>query len=567
MKFNKIKQHMLSSKGDKKSTLVLKNANMINVLSEEIQICDIAIEDGIIVGIGNYQGDTEIDMTGKYVSPGLIDSHVHIESTMVCPEIFASEVLPHGTTTIIADPHEITNVMGLSGVEYILAHSEKIPLNVYVMLPSCVPCSSFETNGADFTCEDIKKMINHPRVIGLGEVMDYPSVLTCEESMMEKIHLIENGMIDGHAPNLSNLELQAYRLAGIKTDHESCTFESALEKIRAGIFVLIREGSAAKSIDNIVPGILKANLPTQNFAFCTDDKHISDIKLQGHILNNVRKSVKLGMNPIKAIQIASINAARIYNLKDIGSITAGLRADLVVFDDITNFTVRSVYKDGVCISNQGEKVHIPVKNLEQYKKNSVNIPHITKESLSLKVSKQATAIELVDYQVLTKKTVVTPNSCDGEFIADEKLSKLVVIERHKGTGNMAVAILKGYNIKNGAIACTVAHDSHNIICAGDNDADMVCAINELKNIKGGYIIVENGIIRGHISLEIAGLITENYKNQIDKKLDTMLETAYSMGIPKTIDPFLTLSFLSLCVLPQIRLTDKGLLDVATMQFI
>lgn len=567
MNLHKITQRMLSSKGDKKSKLVLKNANVINVLSEEIQVCDIAIEDGIIIGIGLYQGEIEIDMTGKYISPGLIDAHVHIESTMVCPEIFASEVLPHGTTTIIADPHEITNVMGLAGVQYILEHSEDIPLNVYVMLPSCVPCSSFETNGADFTYEDMQKIINHPRVLGLGEVMDYPGVLTCDETMMKKIHLIKNGMIDGHAPNLSSLELQAYRLAGIKTDHESCTFESALEKIRAGFFVLIREGSAAKSIDEIIPGILKTNLSTQNFAFCTDDKHISDIKVEGHILNNVRKSVKLGMNPIKAIQIATINAARIYNLLDIGSITAGLRADLVVFDNITDFTVASVYKDGVCVSNEYSKVNVAIKKLDSYRKNSVNIFTITKECISLKVDKQAIAIELIDHQVLTKKATVNPDSSNGEFIPCVNLSKLVVAERHKGTGNIAVAILKGYNIKNGAIACTIAHDSHNIICAGDNDADIVIAINELKNMGGGYAIVKNGIITGHLSLEIAGLMTENDGNYMDEKLNNMLELAYSMGIPKTIDPFLTLSFLSLSVIPEIRLTDKGLLNVATMQFI
>ncbi|MEG2295810.1 MAG: amidohydrolase family protein, partial [Oscillospiraceae bacterium] len=257
MNLHKKMKAISSSMGDEKCQLVLKNANMINVLSEEIQVCDIAIQDGIIVGIGSYIGEIEIDMSGKYISPGLIDSHVHIESTMVCPEIFASEVLPHGTTTVIADPHEITNVMGLSGVEYILEHSDNIPLNVYVMLPSCVPCSEFETNGSDFTWEDMTKIINHPRILGLGEVMDCPSVLSCDNIMMQKIDLIKNGNIDGHAPNLSSLQLQAYRLAGIKTDHESCSFESALEKIRSGFFVLIRDGSAAKSIDKIVSGILK----------------------------------------------------------------------------------------------------------------------------------------------------------------------------------------------------------------------------------------------------------------------------------------------------------------------
>lgn len=541
--------------------LVFKNVNVVNVFSREIMTADVAVTGGRIAGVGRYSGARELDCTDKFLCPGFIDAHVHIESSLAAPFEFARAVTASGTTTVIADPHEIVNVCGARAVQYLLDATQDLPLNVYLMLPSSVPATPFETNGADFTAEDMAPFLSHPRVLGLGEVMCYPAVLAGEEAVLEKLARTAGAgkRADGHAPGLAGRELQAYAAAGIRTEHECTTFAEAAEKLRAGLAVLVREGSAAKNLAALVGGLLDSELPGDRFLFCTDDKHLDDIAREGHLRWNVRQAIRLGMRPIDAICMATWNAAREYGLADVGAVAAGYRADLVLLDSLKQMTVNTVYKDGVPVGERfaGRRA-APVPDALLH---SVHFAPVTPADLALPVDGPAHVIEMVPYQIVTRHAVEPVPAAHGLFAPDAVYTKLCVVERHRGTGNIAVCPLKGYGITGGAIATSVAHDSHNVIAAGDNDEDLALAINRLRDIGGGYVLAADGRIEGEVPLRVGGLMSDAPWEEICAAAGAILEKAKAMGIPYPVDPFTSLSFLALPVIPELRLTDRGLFDV------
>ena len=471
--------------------LVFKNVNVVNVFSEEIITADVAVAGGVIAGVGSYRGRTELDCTDKFLCPGFIDAHIHIESSLAAPFEFARAATRSGTTTIVADPHEIVNVCGAQAVQYLLDATENLPLNVYLMLPSSVPATPFETNGADFTAADMAPFMAHPRVLGLGEVMCYPDVLAARQTVLEKLALAADAgkRADGHAPGLSGRELQAYAAAGIRTEHECTTFAEAAEKLRAGLAVLVREGSAAKNLSVLVNGLLDSDLPADRFLFCTDDKHLDDIARDGHLRWNVRQAISLGMKPVTAIKMATWNAAREYGLRDLGAVAAGYRADLVLLDSLKQMTVRAVYKDGRPVEERfAGLAAAPVPDALLH---SVHFENVAPADLALPVAGPAHVIEMVPYQIVTRHAVEEVPSENGFFRPNAVYTKLCVVERHGKNGGVAVCPLKGYGITGGAIATSVAHDSHNVIAAGDNDADLALAINHLKEIGGGYVLARD----------------------------------------------------------------------------
>ena len=553
--------------GREKAQLVFKNANVVNVFTEEIIKGDVAVTNGMIVGVGEYQGEEEIDCTDKYLCPGFIDAHMHIESTMVTPFELAKAVSKSGTTTIVADPHEIVNVAGKAGMQYFLNASEQLPVDIYFMLPSSVPATAFETNGADFTAADMRDFIDHPRVLGLGEVMCYPDVVAGRDGIMEKLALCEAAgkLSDGHAPGLSGKELQAYAAAGVCTEHECTTFAEAAEKARAGFCVLVREGSAAKNLTALVGGLLDSDLPCDRFLFCTDDKHIEDIKRDGHVRWNVRQAISLGMKPVTAIKMATWNAARAYGLARRGAVAAGYRADIIVLDSLKQVTVNTVYKNGVPLAGAFKKLRAyPAPDTLLH---SVQYKDVCEKDIALRTSGKTDVIEMVPYQIATRHVVEAVPAKNGFFRPNGTYTKLCVVERHGKNGNIAVAPLKGYGIKGGAIATSVAHDSHNIIAAGDNDADIVLAVNSLREMGGGYVLVGGGKVLGSMPLTVAGLMSEAPAAEVQKTTAAILAKAATMGIPYYVDPFISLSFMALPVIPEIRLSDMGLFDVVNFRLI
>ncbi len=564
MKTEEKKKLMRTSLGEDKPDFVLKNAKIVDVFTEKLFTADIAVKDGYIAGVGNYHGAREMDMTGKIIAPGFIDAHVHIESSMVAPSIFAKKVLPCGTTTIIADPHEIVNVAGLEGLQYILKDSEACKLNIYYVLPSCVPLNQYDNNGAVFDVEQMKKICDNPRVVGLGEVMNYEAVTECSQDLLEKIELLQPKIIDGHAPGLSGKKLQAYKIAGVDTDHECYEYADALEKLRAGFIVQIREGSAAKNLTEIISGALKDGISFDRFVFCTDDVHLADTAKHGHINHNVKMAIELGLNPIRAIKLATLNPARAYGLKDLGAVAPGFRADLIVLDSLDELSIADVYKDGISIQQIG---YHDVKTQAGDKiTHSVHVPKLENSSLELTVHGEFPVIGVIPGQIVTQKLMMTLPEKKGIFTPRDDLLKIAVVQRHDGSGRIGLGVVKGFGLKNGAVASTVAHDAHNLIVIGDNDVDMLGAVEELKACGGGYTIIRAGKVVNTLKLPIAGLFTDDKNMDIIQQLSEMARSAHSMGVPENIDVFQNLSFLSLPVIPELRITDIGLFDVAANQF-
>lgn len=555
------KKRIDAAMGRVKADLVFKNVNVVNVFSEEVVTTDVAVADGYVVGLGSYEGLVEVDGTDKFLCPGFIDAHLHMESTMATPFELAKLVTKSGTTTMIADPHEIVNVCGAEAVRYLLDATEHLPVNVYLMLPSSVPATPFETNGADFTAGDMAPFWNHPRVLGLGEVMCYPDVVAGSDVIVEKLNAAEAAgkQVDGHAPGLTGRELQAYAAAGVRTEHECTSFAEAAEKLRAGFAILVREGSAAKNLTALVNGLLDSKLPADRFLFCTDDKHLDDISREGHVRWNVRQAIRLGMEPVTAIKMATLNAARVYGLRDLGAVAPGYRADLVLLSSLKRVKVEQVYKDGVPVEQAMARcTAAPVPSSLQ---NTVRFADVRPEDLRLPVGKTAHCIEMVPYQIMTKHVVEEVPSENGLFRPNEVYTKLCVVERHGRGGGIAVCPLKGYGIRGGAIATSVAHDSHNVIVAGDNDRDLALAINHLKSIGGGYVLVAGGKVLGQLPLPVAGLMSTDPWEDVQRNTAAILKQASQMGIPYHVDPFISLSFLALPVIPELRLTDRGLFDV------
>ena len=591
--------------GGRPAELVFKNARVLNVFSGTFETGDVAVAGGRIAGVGSYEGEREIDCTGKYLVPGFIDAHLHIESSMVTPEEFVRAVLPSGTTTLIADPHEIVNVLGAPAMRYLLDRAAALPVNLFYMLPSCVPCSPFETAGAEFTAQEMAPFWGDGHVLGLGEVMSFPAVLGGDSEVLAKIAAAKRagGRIDGHAPGLSGRQVQAYAAAGIETDHECGTFEEAREKMMAGQAILVREGSAAKNLRAIVEGLLASELPTERFLFCTDDKHLSDIYEQGHIRWNIEQAIRLGMEPIRALKMASYNAAQAYGLtsRGIGAIAPGYQADLVLLDDLERVRVCAVYKNGVEAAEATAK--IPVPQAPESFLHSVIFDDVDAEKLALRLTSDGAARQsavgaaaaagqaigsgaeqtdsgagagteqaaegrdVTDVIGMRPNVLVTEHLREavpmrgGFFTPDGVYSKLCVVERHGRNGNIAVCPLKGYGLRGGAVATSVAHDSHNVIAAGDNDGDLVLAINTLKEIGGGYVLAGGGKVLGTLPLRLAGLMSLERGERVARQIADIEGKARAMGIPEGIDPFISLSFMALPVIPSLRLTDKGLFDV------
>ena len=557
-----------AASGREPCDIVLKNCRVLNVFTGEIIDGDIGIAEGRIAGIGEYKGKEEKDLEGRYVVPGFINSHVHVESSMVTPQVYSVEELRHGTSTIITDPHEIVNVGGADALIDILNAADECPVNYYIMLPSCVPCTEFEHSGAVLDARQLRFFINEPEVLGLGEMMNAEGVINNDRTVSEKIKEFSGMIIDGHAPMYSGKKLNAYACAGINTDHESVTFDEALEKLRCGIAVLVREGSACKDLEAIIKGVVESGIDTSALAFCTDDKHLADIRREGTIRSNIKKAISLGLEPAKAFQMATINAARIYGLKDTGAVACGYKADIVVLDSLEDVEIADVYKDGVQFKNITEP-EIKEKKMMRYNTglmHSVNPAPLADDAFDIPEREIYPVIELVKNQIITKKLIMTHEQIT-ENLKNGSVRKIAVIERHHSTGNCACAYITGYGLSHGAVATTVAHDSHNIIVIGDNDSDMHKAVEQLKKINGGYTIICDGKVAGSLPLEFGGLMSTRSADEFIPMLDDIIKKAYELGVDKDIDPFITLSFAALPVIPEIRITDRGLFDVTDFRFI
>ncbi len=549
-----------------KNTLVIKNANVVNVFTDEIVRADVAVYEDVIIGVGSYSGENEIDAGGAYLAPGFIDAHVHIESSMVIPSSFMKVIMPHGTTTVIADPHEIANVAGAAGIRAMYKLTDELPLRVLFMLPSCVPATPFEHSGAKLVAEDMEQFMHKSRILGLGEVMDANSVINCSQEMLDKLRLFDKRPIDGHAPMLEGMGLNAYRVAGAFSDHECSTYEEVKQKLATGMNILLRIGSAANNMDGVLRRIAEEKLPTRNMMFCTDDKHIEDIRREGHINANARMAVAAGIDPIDAIKMASYNAARAYGIRGVGAIAPGYKADMVLLEDLKDFKVKQV------ISRFGRpytgKEQIPSPILPPQVFNSVRLPEISKYDLALRCHVSAPVIKMIPHQLVTELVYRdVERDENGCFIPSEGMVKLAVIERHHATGSMAVGILEGLGIKHGAVASTVAHDSHNLVVAGDNDEDMLMAIESLRECGGGYSVVSRGVVLARLSLPIAGLMTAAPVNDVLEIQQALLDALYSLGAKRDSDPLIALSFMALPVIPAVKLTDEGLFDAVNFKFI
>lgn len=551
------KQRLIAvAAGREKADLVLKNAKYLNVFSNEFLSGDIAVANGLIAGVGKYDGKTEIDVSGKLVLPGFIDAHIHLESSMVTPAEFAKAVVAHGTTTVITDPHEITNVMGIDGVEYMIQASQNLPIDVHFMMPSCVPATEIDESGAELDCKDIDLYLDNKKVLGLAEMMNYVGVINGDKNVLSKIVTSQahHKKIDGHAPELSGNDLNAYIAAGVYSDHECSTFENALEKLRKGQFIMIREGTAAHNLKALMP------LLTQQYysrcMFATDDKHPSDLLYGGHIDYIVKQALKNGADPIVALKTATHHAARYFLLNNKGAIASGYLADIVVVDNLEDFNVETVFKRGKLVfDGEVKDFSAPTVDEELAEKcfDTFHLNSVTPSSF--KVDGKLGLIGLVGGELLTRN-LGTADKIDVE----NDILKIACIERHKGTNHIGVGYVKGYSLKSGAVATSVAHDSHNIITVGCNDDDIAVAVNAIKDSKGGIAVVENGKIKALLELPIAGLMSDEPLTTVNEKLENAKLSAYELGADKSIDPFMTLSFLSLPVIPSLRITTKGVFD-------
>lgn len=548
-----------------KAKLVLKNVTFLNVFSEEWITADIAIEEGYIIGIGTYEGEQELDYSGKYLVPGFFDAHLHVESSMVRPVDFFQKAATTGTTSFIIDPHEAANVSGIPGIEYIIEESRSVKPNVFVMAPSCVPATPLEDSGCVLEADDLVTLLKHPEVLGLAEVMDYPSIENCTPSMVAKLRAFERLIKDGHAAGLHNRQLSNYALSGINTDHEATTYEEALELIRRGIHVHIREGSAARNLDAIVKGIVKNNANTNMFSFCTDDKHVEDIEKKGHIVENVRRAIALGISPIHAFKMASINTAKCYRLNRLGAIAVGYKADFLVLDEIETVKIAEVYIGGEKFREQQVEMLLDENHPLL---NTVHLHDFTIDKLKYVVNQNPTdVIEIVDGEILTNHLVETVPVLDNEFVSDGVYNKIAVIERHHNTGKVGVGIVKGFFLKNAAIATSVGHDSHNITVVADNDEDMYVAVKEIEKMQGGFVLVSNQKVIASVPLRIMGLMSDKDMNIVEKELHDMHQQCTNYGVPETLEVFLVLAFASLSVIPSLRITARGLYDVVNQKFI
>lgn len=558
-------QHKLAiARGEALAELLFTNCSVINVFTGEILKTSVAVTDGRIIALGDYKARKIIDLQGSYLAPSFIDGHFHIESSMVTAQELVRAIAPHGTGALVIDPHEYANVLGLDGIKYVLDSTKGLPIDFFIMLPSCVPATPLETAGAKLTAADLKRLINDERVAGIAELMNFPGVYLGYQSELDKIEAGEGKVIDGHAPGLTGKNLQAYALAGVRSDHESISPEEATEKMRAGMHILLREGSTERNLEHLIPVINQHS--SANCSFATDDKLIGDLANEGHLDHSIRKAVSLGVNPITAIQIATINTARHYKLKNLGAIAPRYWANFVVFDDLKNIQVRQTYKQGKLVAENGKfvgkmtaKTPIP--------RSTINLKYSPSDLVvKAKAGKKIRVIGVIPRQIVTESLIASPKVVDGQVVSDttNDILKMVVIERHKATGNVGVGFVKGFNLKKGAIASTVAHDAHNLVIVGVTDADIITAIQAIEKMQGGQVAVADGKVIAKLELPIAGLVSDQPMASVVKSLDALNAAAQQLG-SQLEAPYMTLSFLSLSPIPSLKLTDQGLIDATAMK--
>ena len=558
--------HKLSvARGEKPAELLFKNAQLVNVFSGEIYPADVAVDDGRVIGFGDYEAREVIDLEGAYLAPSLIDGHFHVESTMVTVPEFARAVVPHGTGAMVIDPHEFTNVLGREGIQYVLDSSKGLPIDFFIMLPSCIPATHLETSGARLHASDLAEMINDERIAGVAELMNYPGVFLGMESELAKIRAGKGKLIDGHAPGLRGRNLNAYALAGIRSDHESTELEEAREKLRLGIHLLVREGSTERNLEHVIALVTPHN--SANCSFATDDKLPGDLLGEGHIDHSIRKAIKLGLAPITAIQMGTINTARHYRLRNHGAIAPRYWADFIVLDDLEKFVVRRVYKKGMLVAQDGEYRGAEVAAVKR-PRNTMNLRYRGAVDIVVRADgeKSIKVIEIVPEQIVTNAIPIAPKVENGEIISDTSrdILKLVVVERHNGTGNVGIGFVRGFALKRGALGSTVAHDAHNVVVVGTNDDDIVATITALQKMGGGQVAVADGKEVAALPLPIAGLVSDRPLAEVVEKIRALNAAAAQLGsnLPA---PFMSLSFLSLSPIPALKLTDQGLVDAVKME--
>ena len=560
-KLNK-KLHVIDvAAGRAPADLVLKNATYVNVFSNELCHGDIAVAEGLIVGMGEYHGKVEVDVSGKLVLPGFIDAHIHLESSLVSPTEFAKAVLPHGTTTVITDPHEIANVMGTDGIEYMLQATEDLPVDVRFMLPSCVPATPLDESGANLDYRAIDSFYDHPRVQGLAEMMNYVGVVNGDGQVVEKIVASQahHKKIDGHAPGLSGKELNAYIAAGVYSDHECSDMEDAMNKLRLGQYIMIREGTAA--LEALMP--LLTSQYVDRCMFCTDDKHPNDLLEKGHIDYIVKKAISLGADPIVAVKAACHNAARYFLLNNRGAIAPGYLGDFVIIDDFQHFEIEMVYKRGVLMYD-GQLRDFPAPEIDPYlvkrAHDTFHVAHLTAEDFS--DGRPHAVIGMIPGEIVTQDAGYADHA-DPE----QDILKIAVIERHKNTHHIGLGYIKGYGLKRGTVATSISHDSHNIIVVGATDEDMAAAANRIVENRGGITVMENGQVLGEVTLSIAGIMSDDSLVMVNSALEDAKDEAFGLGVSRGIDPFMTLSFMALPVIPSLRITTRGVFDVSSQRYI
>lgn len=563
---NLFKEMIAAARGEVEVDLLLSGGRVANLFSGEVQSADVAIHKGRIAGFDCSSARRVLEMDGRVLAPGFIDGHVHIESSMVTVPEFARAVVPRGTTTVVADPHEIANVWGEAGIRYILESSRNVPLNVHVMLPSCVPATNLETGGAALDAEDLAGLMDEEGVLGLAEVMNYPGVIFRDPQVMKKIFLAGKRRVDGHAPGLSGRDLAAYIVAGIRSDHECTSLDEAREKLSLGMYIMLREGSAAKNLRDLLPLVSSRN--ARQFLFVSDDRHPADILQEGHIDFMVKTAISMGLDPIIALQIASLNAAQYFGLSDLGAIAPGYRADIAVLDCIEHPHVVRVIKDGIVVAEDGDLI-APLKAPVPAGHKTMHIGPIGSGSFAIRAEKgPARVICIVANQIITKSLRLAPRILDGRVVSDldRDILKMAVVERHRATGNMGLGLVQGFGLASGALATSVAHDSHNIVVVGASDEEMLAAVLAVKQMGGGLVAVENGEVRASLPLPVAGLLSEGYMRDVAEGISECIDAAHALGC-RLADPFMTLSFLCLPVIPELKLTDRGLVDVGEFRLV
>ena len=550
--------------GREPADLVLKNATYVNVFANQLCTADIAVAEGLIVGMGTYSGTVEADMTGKIVLPGFLDAHIHLESSLVSPREFVKAVLPHGTTTVITDPHEIANVMGTDGIEYMLQATEELPVDVRFMLPSCVPATPLDESGAVLDYRAIDSFYDHPRVQGLAEMMNFVGIIAGDDQPVEKIVAAQahHKKIDGHAPDLVGNDLNAYIAAGVYSDHECHDLQDAIAKLERGQFIMIREGTAARNLDALVP--LLCDKYSERCMFCTDDKHPNDLLEKGHIDYIVKKAIGLGVDPITAVKVACHNAARYFLLNNRGAIAPGYLGDFVIIDNFQDFNIEKVYKKGELMVENGVVKDFPEPEIEQY---------LTDRAHSTFHVGTLTTEDFIDHRprgiigmVNGEITTVDAGYSDRIDVEYDVL-KIAVVERHKNTHHIGIGFLQGYGLKSGAVATSISHDSHNIIVVGTNEADMAAAVNRVVELNGGIVVWDGGEPKAEVPLAIAGIMSDEPLVTVNEKLERAKEQAHALGVSQGIDPFMTLSFMALPVIPSLRITTRGVFDVNSQSYV